>query len=299
MCLGTDVAWRLIGKLTLLLVPFVSACSGVYFVPDRHLVRTPASVGLDYRTLAVVTGDGVVLDGWFLPGQDPVKGTVLFLHGNAQNISYHLGSVAWLPKHHFNVYLYDYRGFGGSGGHSDIDNAVADVETVIGELADSLGRERKRKRIVIFGQSLGGAIAIAATANHHGDAAICGLVVDSAFSGFREIGREKLAELTLIRPAATLLSHLLPAKPDLLEDVATVSPIPLLLIHGEEDRIVPPSHSEALFAAAREPKALWIEPGVGHIMALSHESLRDRLLRFLDEAFSDCGATAIRDRSGQ
>ena len=297
MFLGRSLFWRMNRMLLLLSISFLAACSGVYFVPDRNLVRTPADVGLEYREWSVVTEDGVVLDGWFLPGLEPVKGTVLFLHGNAQNISYHLASVAWLPRRHFNIFLYDYRGFGKSGGRSDVYNAVADVEAVIDKVAESLGSANQN--IIIFGQSLGAAIAIAAVARHRGNAVICGLVADSAFSGFREIGREKLAELTLIRPAAGLLSRLLPSQPNLLEDIAAVSPIPVLLIHGEKDRIVPPEHSKTLFAAAREPKALWIEPEVGHIMALSHASLRDRLLRFLEEALSDCGATAIRGRTGQ
>ncbi len=258
----------------------IAGCSGLFFVPDRRLILTPAHVGLDYQEVAVETDDGLTLDGWLLPGKPPVKATVVFLHGNAQNISYHLASVHWLPAEHYNVFLYDYRGFGHSQGWATIANSVDDFAAVMRYLQQIIPPQAQR--YIVFGQSLGAAIAIASVSKYKGEFPIYAVVADSAFAGFRRIAREKLREVTLTRPFSNLLAHAFPADPDLLQAVATVSPIPLLLLHGADDQIVPPHHSGLLFAAAKPPKQFWLEPGAKHILALTHPALRRRFLSYLD-----------------
>ena len=242
---------------------------------------TPDRIGLQYRLLPVETPDGVTLNGWLLPGKPPVKGTIVFLHGNAQNISYHIASVYWLPAAHYNVYLYDYRGFGSSGGKATLENSIQDFSSVMKGLQKII--PHAEQHYIVFGQSLGAAIAIAAVARFKAQFPIQLLVADSAFSGFRRIAKEKLKEILFTRPFAGLLAHAFPAEPDLLQCVAKLTPIPVLLIHGEQDRIVPFQHSRQLFWAAREPKQLWLEPGAGHIMSLTHKPLRRRFLKYLDK----------------
>ena len=85
------------------------------------------------------------LHGWFLPAQIPSRGTILFLHGNAENVSTHIGSVAWLPAEGFNVFLIDYRGYGLSEGvptldglHRDVEAAIAKVFTLEGSMKSAL-----------------------------------------------------------------------------------------------------------------------------------------------------------------
>ncbi len=266
--------------LAVVLVAYIEGCSALFFVPDKKLVLTPARVGLDYQAVSVKTEDGLMLDGWLLPGKAPVKGTVVFLHGNAQNISYHLASVHWLPAEHYNVFLYDYRGFGRSQGRATIANTIDDYAAVMRQLESIVSPEAQR--YIVFGQSLGGAIAIAAVAKYKDQFPVRAVVADSAFAGFRMIAREKLHEVTLTRPFSNMLAHTFSADPDLLQAVKTLSPTPLLLLHGADDRIVPPHHSRLLFAAARQPKQLWLEPEAGHILALTHPALRQRFLSYLD-----------------
>ncbi|MFL6647184.1 MAG: alpha/beta hydrolase, partial [Sulfurifustaceae bacterium] len=94
----------------------MAGCTGVFFQPYRTLVRTPDDIGLAYEDVRFKTADGVVLHGWFLPANATACATVLFLHGNAENISTHIGSVYWMPRYGFNVFLPDYRGYGASSG---------------------------------------------------------------------------------------------------------------------------------------------------------------------------------------
>ncbi len=266
--------------LVVVVLTQITGCSGLFFVPDKRLILTPARAGLDYQEVSVETDDGLMLNGWLLPGKPPVKGIVVFLHGNAQNISYHLASVRWLPAEHYNVFLYDYRGFGHSQGRATIANSIDDFAAVMRRLQQIIPAQAQR--YVIFGQSLGAAIAIASVAKYKGQFPIYAVVADSAFAGFRRIAREKLREVTLTRPFSNLLAHAFPVEPDLLQAVAAVSPIPLLLLHGADDQIVPPHHSSLLFAAAKPPKQFWLEPGAKHILALTHPALRRRFLLYLD-----------------
>jgi alpha-beta hydrolase superfamily lysophospholipase len=267
-------------RCTLLLtVALIQGCSTLFFVPERQLILTPEKAGLSFEVLPVDTPDGIRLHGWLLHGKPPVRGTIVFLHGNAQNISYHLASVFWLPAAHYNVYLYDYRGFGKSEGKATIANAIADFPAVLKTLQTRLPDDDHG--FIIFGQSLGAAIAIAAVAEHKDNFPIDALIADSAFSGLRRIAREKLALIPLTRPFARPLALTFPKAPDLLQSIGEVAPIPVLLIHGTEDQIVPPDHSQQLYDAAGEPRQLWLIPDARHIQALTSKPIRQRLLDYL------------------
>ncbi|MGE5189439.1 MAG: alpha/beta hydrolase, partial [Gemmatimonadota bacterium] len=139
-------------------------------------------------------------------------------------------------------------------------------------------------RIVVLGQSLGGAVAVYAVAHSPHKARIRALVVDSAFAGYREIAREKVAEIPLLRLLRSPLSRLVTDRYSPRLWIARVAPVPVLIVHGDADRIVPVAHAERLFALAAEPKALWIVPGAGHIGAFALPDVRARLLRFLSGA---------------
>jgi hypothetical protein len=114
----------------------LGGCSGLIFQPMRELVLTPDEIGLDYRDVHLEAEDGVRLHGWFLPAEPPRRGSVLFLHGNAQNISTHIASVAWLPAEGFDVLLVDYRGYGLSGGSPSLAGLHLDFEAALEALLE-------------------------------------------------------------------------------------------------------------------------------------------------------------------
>src|SRR6185436_16605310 len=132
------------------------------------------------------------------------------------------------------------------------------------------------QRIVVFGQSLGGALAIHYVAHSPQRANVRALAVDSAFSDYRSIGREKLAGSLLTWPFQWLPWLLIDNDYSPLAGVKAVSPIPLLLIHGDSDPVVPAEHSRRLYEAAAEPKELLIVPGAAHIQSLADRSIREK-----------------------
>jgi hypothetical protein len=259
-------------------------CSNVFFFPYHGHVQTPERLGLKYEDVYFDASDGTRLHGWFLPAPGRALGTILFLHGNAENVSTHIMSVRWLPDRGFNVFLLDYRGYGASAGKPTLAGVQDDVESALKMLIARPGVDASR--IVVFGQSLGGAIAVHRVAHTAYRENIRALVVESAFSGYRRITREKLGDFWLTWPLQYPLSWTVSDAYNPSAAVADISPIPLLIIHGDRDPIVPVHHGQQLFELAREPKQLWIVPGGGHIQAFQRQSYRDRFVAWLTEVLS-------------
>ncbi|MDY6840282.1 MAG: alpha/beta fold hydrolase, partial [Pseudomonadota bacterium] len=190
----TATTTRMTGLLAALLL--LPGCSSVFFFPDRATYITPDRLNLEYGDVYIDTADGETLHGWWLPAQAPennARGTVYFLHGNAQNISSHILNVAWLPEEGYNVFTIDYRGYGKSTGDPDIEGALHDVETGLRWLVEK--PEVSEQPLYILGQSLGGGlgIALASEWTQRGEKpGLDGVILDSTFSGFRGIAREKL-----------------------------------------------------------------------------------------------------------
>jgi uncharacterized protein len=257
----------------------LAGCTQTFFQPQRVLVDTPQTAGLRYEELALRAADGVELFSWFLPARGTPQATVLFLHGNAENISTHYANVAWMPADGFNVLLLEYRGYGRSGGTPSLAGVQLDVDAALRALLER--RDVEAQRIVLFGQSLGGALAIHYAARGAHRDSLRAVVADSAFADYRLIVQEKMAGFLLTWPFQWLSVLTVDNDYSPQAAIGAVSPMPLLLIHGESDAIVPPHHSRRLYEIAREPKELWLAPSAGHIQSLHDPALRRRLGDFL------------------
>jgi len=270
----------------------LTGCTQLFFQPLRPHLHAPSELGVSHEDVYFTAQDDVRLHGWFLPAQGAARGTVLFFHGNAENISTHIASVYWLPAQGYNVLLPDYRGYGLSAGTPTLAGLLEDIDSTV---RYALTRpDVDPRRIVILGQSLGGALATDYVARSAYRANIRALVVDSAFSSFRGITREKLSAFWLTWPLAWPLGLTVNDDHSAIKSVARVSPIPLLVIHGERDGIVPPEHGQRLYDAARAPKELWRVPGAGHIQALQLPAYRARFVRYLDERMDSSDVEAHR-----
>jgi fermentation-respiration switch protein FrsA (DUF1100 family) len=256
------------------------ACDSYFFYPRRDFVANPYLDRVVHEDVFFETPDGVRLHGWFLrPNAEP-RGTILFFHGNAENISTHVSAVLWLAMEGYQVFLIDYRGYGRSEGTPDMEGIHVDALAAIDRLFRMEGVDKHR--IVVFGQSLGGAVAVYAVANSPHRDRIRALVIDSAFSGYRQIAREKIADVLLLWPFQAPISHLVTDRYSPSRWIGRVSPVPVLILHGDADKVVSVRHGETLYRLAKEPKQLWIVSGAGHIQALSDGTIRKRLLTYLD-----------------
>jgi uncharacterized protein len=265
--------------IALALALFVSGCTQAFFQPHRAIVSTPGQYGVEYHPVEFKAADGTALFAWFLPARGEPRASVLYLHGNAENISTHFANVAWLPAAGFNVLAFDYRGYGGSQGSPTLEGVQLDTDAAMRTLLALPNVDPKR--IIIFGQSLGGALAIHYAAHSEYRANVRAIVIDSAFSDYRRIVREKAASFFLTWPFQWLLPQTVDNNFSPAASVHAVSPIPLLFIHGERDSVVPVEHSKRLYARAAEPKEIWVVPDAGHIQAVKSKDIRKRLAEFL------------------
>jgi fermentation-respiration switch protein FrsA (DUF1100 family) len=216
------------------------------YYPTRELVATPADTGLPFEEVWFGPENG--LHGWFIPGQRDI--TLVMFHGNAGNISHRVELAGlWHRQLGVNLFLFDYRGYGRSRGRPTEAGLLADAQAAVTYLASR--PDVDPERIVYYGESLGGAIAVLVAA----DLPPYRLIVQSAFASVPEIGRDHLPGL----PVSLLTSMRYPAR-DALSRVES----PVLIIHGTADEVVPVRHAHLLYGAAHEPKQLLLLEGVHH-----------------------------------
>jgi uncharacterized protein len=273
-----------------LILLILDGCTHLFLQPSRPLVISPEQLGLDYADIYFHSLDGTKLHGWFFRAKtQTVKGTFIQFHGNAQNISTHFRSLVWVIEHGYHLFTFDYRGFGRSEGHVSLGGSLDDVLAAIMQTR-ILASSEAGKKLILYGQSLGGALALYTTSTMNDRHDIAVVIADSAFSSYQGLAREKLANhwlSFLFQPLASVLVSDRYAPQRLL---AKISPVPLLVIHGDRDEIVPIHHGQGIYDRAMVPKWFWKLEGVGHIQAMSprYRQYRDTLLDFLDQLASAC-----------
>ena len=223
-----------IGLVTILMV-FQSHF--IYF-PEREITVTPAEIGLSYEAVCFEAADGVKLSGWFVPAERS-RGVILFCHGNAGNISHRLESVQAFHRLGLSTFIFDYRGYGQSEGKPTEQGTYLDAEAAWRYLVQK--QQVDPTEIIIFGRSLGGAIAAWLARDHTPKA----LIIESTFTSVRDIGAEQYPYLPV-----RLLSRFDYNAMDYLRQVNC----PVLIVHSRDDEMVSFSHGRRLFEAVNEPK---------------------------------------------
>ncbi|MGH9317394.1 MAG: alpha/beta hydrolase [Thermoanaerobaculia bacterium] len=216
----------------------------IYF-PQKTLEATPKAYGLEAETLWLDSG-GALLNGWWIRGSG--RRVLLFFHGNAGNIGHRLERAGLFARElGMDIVLVDYRGYGESSGKPSETGLYADGEAIYRCATD---RGFRREQIVLFGESLGSAVALE-TALRHPCAAV---ILETPFLSIPAMAKT-------IYPF--LPSFVIRTRFDNERKIALLS-IPKLIIAAERDEIVPRKHALRLFELARPPKQLYVIPGAAH-----------------------------------
>jgi fermentation-respiration switch protein FrsA (DUF1100 family) len=258
----------------------LAGCSGLFFFPSRDMQESPAVKMFPHRDIVFTSSDGVPIHGWYFPAEN-AAGSILVLHGNAQNLSTHVNGVLWLVKEGFNLLIIDYRGYGWSGGEPDLDGVHKDADAALEKLMSL--PETDPDRVVVLGQSLGGSIATYTVVHSRHKERIRALIIESAFSSYRLIAREKAADFWLTWPFQYPVSWTISDRYRAVKWIGQVSPVPVLILHGLDDPVVPTHHGRRLFDAARDPKQFWLTARPGHIQSFGDPAIRTALAQFLRE----------------
>jgi uncharacterized protein len=260
---GIHFIWTRSGQtaaltLALFLLPGCSPQRFFYY-PNKVLFADPDRMHVKNEIVHYPSLNGKTLYGVYFPTDQTPKGTIVHFHGNFGNLSNHFPLALFLTKHGFDVLCFDYEGYGASEGRPNAKNLVDD-----GLASVRYAQSRLRTPgtgVAVFGQSLGGAVAVVVTAK---EPLVRGAVIESAFARYRTMARVAMGRhwiTWILYPAVPFVSR----HYDPVDFVAHIAPRPVLFIHGDADTIVPTFMSRTLFDAAREPKSLWIIPGAGHL----------------------------------
>ncbi len=253
---------------------------GKFYYPDRKPYDRPEDYDLAYQDVSFPTADGLKLHGWFLPAEGKPRGAVLHLHGNAANVSAHVGLIDWLPRAGYHVLMFDYRGYGRSEGKVTRAGTIRDGHAALDYL---LSRpETQGLPVFAYGQSLGGPVAIVVAAARP---EIRAVVAESPFSSYRGIAARHIVRLVRAEWLAKLLAAVTISDGyDPIAVVSRLAPRPLLVIAAENDQICFPEQARELYAAAAEPKSYWLVPGAEHL-AVSIDA-RDELTERVSTLFA-------------
>jgi len=233
--------WTVIG-ITVAYVIFVGFLfifqSDYIYYPERVLSADPGSIGLHFESVSFETRDGIKLSGWFIPAEIAI-GVILFCHGNAGNISHRLDSIQIFHQLGLDVFIFDYRGYGQSQGKPTEQGTYTDAEAAWRYLVEE--RQVSPNEVIVFGRSLGAAVATQLAQSHMPSA----LILESAFTSLPDIA----ARLYPYLPVRLLLRF----KYNTAEYLSRVN-CPVLIVHSRDDEIMPFSHGRQLFELANEPK---------------------------------------------
>jgi len=218
---------------------------------------TPDAAEIYYDDVYIDTVDGLKLHGWKLYADkksedEKIAGSILFFHGNGDNVSTQLPNTFWLAKEGYDLYVFDYREYGLSQGEAELDATINDMELMIAYAVNQLPENEK---LIVMGHSLGGAMAIYAVAHSAYREKIAALITIEAFSDYHDVTQDVLSKSWLFWLFQWPLSFTVDNSYRPLDSIGLISPVSVAIIHSKSDEMIPMYHAERLFAAAKEPKA--------------------------------------------
>ena len=264
--------WIVLGTVATTYVIIVAAVylmqSRMIYFPTRDLYATPAQYGLKFEDLFIDSEDGKKIHGWYVPA-DSARATVIFCHGNAGNISHRLQTVELFNQLNLSVLIFDYQGYGKSEGSPTENGTYRDAQAAWDYLINE--KNISSDKIIIYGRSLGGAIAAHLAKQNRAKA----LMLESAFSSLSDLATKLYPYLPI-----KLISKF---KYDTAEHIRQIK-LPVLIIHSPNDEIIPFEQGQKLYDLANEPKQfLEIRGPHNDSLNSSGKHYIDGIVAFLDK----------------
>jgi fermentation-respiration switch protein FrsA (DUF1100 family) len=218
----------------------------IYF-PDKTRPELAGLEQLGVREIVLATEDGLSLLSWYLPGH-PGRPVILYFHGNGGHLGHRVERLLRFAREGYGVLMLEYRGYGGNPGTPTENGFYTDARAALGFLEHE---GVAANRLVLYGESLGSGVAVELAAQHD----VAGVILEAPFTSVAEVAQCHFPYI----PAARLVI-------DRFDSRSRIGKVraPILVLHGERDRVVPVRFGRALFEAAPQPKEGWFAPEAGH-----------------------------------
>ena len=227
-----------LGTYLLICLLFILFQGKYIYHPSSHIESTPNSIGLEYEDITLSTSDGIELDSWYIPASNDSM-VVLLCHGNGGNIGDRMESIKIFHNMNLSVFIFDYRGYGKSEGNPNEKGTYIDAETAWDYLIDE--RNISSDNIIVFGRSLGGAIASKLAIDKDPYA----VILESTYTSISDQAKDLLP----IFPFNVITRYKYPT----IDHVKKISS-PILIVHSSDDEMISVNHGKDLFKSANEPK---------------------------------------------
>ena len=243
-------------------------CGGLFYFPEKNPYYSPEKNGFVKHEIRFKTSDGVELTGWYFLASEnfpadaparpkkPAKATIVQFHGNAENMTSHFASLVWLTREGYDLFTFDYRGYGGSTGEPNAKGVYTDGMTALDQ-AWALHKKAGAGKFIVYAQSLGGIVAARALYDFKQRTQTNLLVLDSTFCSFKDVVQEKLASIWvtwIFSPLGRLSVSDKYASIHVLPHLQ----VPTLVVHDKTDPVVDFQNGERIFnLLGSEKKTFW------------------------------------------
>jgi alpha-beta hydrolase superfamily lysophospholipase len=252
----------------------------VFLYPERVHLESPDQRGYTFTDYEIPFRQ-TRLHAWHISAKErPAKALIVHFHGNAENISTHYRSMLWLVDAGYDVLTFDYPGFGKSEGTPQVPDSIAAGRAVIRFAQHKFCAVPQ----ILYGQSFGGALVTYLAGQRNINRQFKVVIIESAFSSYRGIVRDKLQSFYLTYLFSYPVSWFFSDRFAAVRQVSKIAPVPVLIAHAKSDPIVPFYHAEELFSAASSPKVLISQSGGSHSGIFQNKKAQRLLLKFLNNA---------------
>lgn len=267
------------------LILLLTSCSNMFYWPSRDLYVDPLKFVKKVDDTWLTSKDGTKLNAWWIPSATTSpKGTIIFFHGNAENLSSHFINLAWITHEGYNLFIFDYRGYGMSQGEPHPRGIYEDSLAALDKGRELHLKNSPDKKLIIYGQSLGGTVALRGVADWPYKNEINLIVQDSTFMSYKDLAFNKLSHFWgtfLFSPLAYVLVSDEYASDKVIHKINN----PMLMISGDQDLVVPLKFTEQIYKELKSPKKwFWkIKDGLHTDVFLNHDlKYRKKFLTFID-----------------
>lgn len=252
------------------------SCSSLLYYPSKNLFVDPQSLHLEPEEIWIESTNNAKLFAWYFhTRKEKAKAIIVYFHGNAENISSHYLNLVWTLEKGYDLFTFDYRGYGRS------SDTQATPENTLEDGIRAVRWVHKKNPdlpIILIGQSLGGAIALRTAIELKNEIPFQLIIADSTFISYKKAGQYVLSKTWITWPFQWLSYLVLSDEYAPRERISEISPIPLLIIHGTNDQVISFELGEEIFLKASEPKEFWRIKNGSHIDVFSRIEYQKKIM---------------------